>query len=249
MLTASCCRCSMYSTGYALDVPSQHSFEESQRRCCCRSGLWGKGDLSSAEKLLHFVGWRLEENGTPPLSNLSSQALSKIKKNGEMFHVSCLFLPKARKKRAKESWYRNSDIPREDVAGMKACHFVRDDHETAPFFPFFETDFVRIWRIYCFCFALPLETGIGLWNGVFTSQSNVSFWYKWQEAEEREQKVCNQPQPTVFIVVLAQRGITNWSFQKFRPLILMKLQQLYFDILMLLYTRSAVSMFCVYFRL
>lgn len=28
---------------------------------------------------------------------------------------------------------------------------------------------------------------------------------------------------TVFTVVLAQRGITNWSFQEFRPLILMKL--------------------------
>lgn len=52
-----------------------------------------------------------------------------------MFHVSCLFLPKA-KRRAKESWDRYSDIPREDVAGMKACHFVTDDHETAPFFFF-----------------------------------------------------------------------------------------------------------------
>lgn len=61
------------------------------------------------------------------------------KKNGEMFHVFCLFLPKAKKKekerksgRAKESLDRYSDIPREDVAGMKACHFVRDDHGTAP---------------------------------------------------------------------------------------------------------------------
>lgn len=63
-----------------------------------------------------------------------------------MFHVSCLFLPKA-KRRAKESWDRYSDIPREDVAGMKACHFVTDDHETAPllfFFFFFESDFVII---------------------------------------------------------------------------------------------------------
>lgn len=48
-------------------------------------------------KLLYFVGWRLEKNGTSPLSDLSSQALSKMKKNGEMFHVSCLFLPKAKK--------------------------------------------------------------------------------------------------------------------------------------------------------
>lgn len=92
---------------------------------------------------------RLKKNGTPPLSDMSSQDLSSLKKkkekNGEMFHVSCLFLPKA-KRRAKESWDRYSDIPREDVAGMKACHFVTDDHETAPlfFFFFFESDFVRI---------------------------------------------------------------------------------------------------------
>lgn len=82
---------------------------------------------------------RLKKNGTPPLSDMSSQDLSSLKKkekNGEMFHVSCLFLPKA-KRRAKESWDRYSDIPREDVAGMKACHFVTDDHETAPLLFFF----------------------------------------------------------------------------------------------------------------
>lgn len=66
---------------------------------------------------------------------LSSTCLHKpcqrFKKNGEMFHVSCLFLPKA-KKEGKESGERYSDIPGEDVARMKACHFVRDDHETAP---------------------------------------------------------------------------------------------------------------------
>lgn len=154
--------------------------------CFCFLGLWGKGDLSRAEKLLYFVGCAVEEKWHTSSLRLVFTSLVELKKkkkekNGEMFHVSCLFLPKA-KRRAKESWDRYSDIPREDVAGMKACHFVTDDHETAPlfffsiFFLFFESDFVRIWGIYCFCFAVPLKTGMELWNWVFTSQSDVSFW-------------------------------------------------------------------------
>ncbi len=51
--------------------------------------------------------------------------------------MSPVFSCQKQKRRAKESWDRYSDIPRQDVAGMKACHFVRDDHETAPLFFFF----------------------------------------------------------------------------------------------------------------
>lgn len=79
-----------------------------------------------------------------------------------MFHVSCLFLPKA-KRRAKESWDRYSDIPREDVAGMKACHFVTDDHETAPlfFFLFFLNQTLSEFEGYIVS-VLPLKTGMEL---------------------------------------------------------------------------------------
>lgn len=87
-----------------------------------------------------------------------------VKDEKKRGNVSCLlsFPAKSKKGGQKESWDRYSDIPREDVAGMKACHFVRNDHETAPLFSFFsfffvETDFVRIWRIYCLCFALLLK--------------------------------------------------------------------------------------------
>lgn len=80
-----------------------------------------------------------------------------------MFHVSCLFLPKA-KRRVKESWDRYSDIPREDVAGMKACHFVTDDHETAPLFLFsifFLNQTLSEFEGYIVS-VLPLKTGIEL---------------------------------------------------------------------------------------
>lgn len=85
-----------------------------------------------------LVAWQLQEKCAPPFS---SSLLHKIcqrwrKENGEMFHLSCLFLPKAEKKRANESQCGYTDIPREDVAGIKGCHFVRDDHKTAPIFYF-----------------------------------------------------------------------------------------------------------------
>lgn len=60
-----------------------------------------------------------------------------MKKMGKCF-MSPVFSCQKQKRRVKESRDRYSDIPREDVARMKACHFVKDDHETAPpFFPFF----------------------------------------------------------------------------------------------------------------
>lgn len=40
-------------------------------------------------------------------------------------------------KRANESQCGYTDTPREDVAGIKGCHFVRNDHETAPIFYFY----------------------------------------------------------------------------------------------------------------
>lgn len=49
--------------------------------------------------------------------------------------MSPVFSCQKQKRRAKESRERYSDIPGEDVARMKACHFVRDDHETVPHLP------------------------------------------------------------------------------------------------------------------
>lgn len=188
----------------------------------------------------------------------------KKKKMGKCF-MSPVFSCQKQKRRAKESWDRYSDIPRKDMAGMKACHFVRDDHETAPLFffsfffspPFFETDFVRIWRIYCFCFALPLENRNGtLKIGCLQASQMCPF-------DISDKKLKNETERSaisfdrVFIGVLAQRGITNWSFHKFRSLILMKCQQpaaMYWHInasiyiFIFMYTRSAVSTFCAYFR-
>lgn len=54
-----------------------------------------------------------------------------------MFNVSCLFQPRVQKKRANEIQCEYSDIPRKDVAGIKVCHLVKDDHKTAPIFIFF----------------------------------------------------------------------------------------------------------------
>lgn len=44
---------------------------------------------------------------------------------------------KIKNKEGKKSQDRYNDMPREDVTGMKACHFVRDVHEMPPFL-FFE---------------------------------------------------------------------------------------------------------------
>lgn len=67
-------------------------------------GLWGKGDLCGADELLlYFVGWRLQKNGTPLLFNLSSQALSKMKKKLGKCFMSPVFPAKSKKRRAKES--------------------------------------------------------------------------------------------------------------------------------------------------
>lgn len=186
--------------------------------CFCFLGLWGKGDLSRAEKLLYFVGCAVEEKWhTSSLRHVFTRLVKlkkKKEKNGEMFHVSCLFLPKA-KRRAKESWDRYSDIPREDVAGMKACHFVTDDHETAPFF-FFSIFFFLNQTLSEFegyiVSVLPYRSKQE-WNfetGCLQASQMCPF-DKWQEVEELDWKVYNQPQPTVFTTVLTEKGITNWS--------------------------------------
>lgn len=49
-----------------------------------------------------FVGWRLQENGTPPLFDLPSQDLSKMRKMGKRF-MSTVFSCQKLKRRAKES--------------------------------------------------------------------------------------------------------------------------------------------------
>lgn len=137
-----------YSTLCALDVPSELLFLKSQRLLLLLlfGPLRERWSLQSREAVIFcwLCGWRkMAHLLSPTCLHKTCQALKKKEKNGEMFHVSCLFLPKA-KRRAKESWDRYSDIPREDVAGMKACHFVTDDHETAPLFFFLFFFWIRL---------------------------------------------------------------------------------------------------------
>lgn len=64
-----------------------------------------EAELISEMQSSRFIlaAWQLQEKCAPPLSSFSSSLdLSKMeKKNGEMFHVSCLFLPKVGKKEGK----------------------------------------------------------------------------------------------------------------------------------------------------
>lgn len=91
--------------------------------------------ISAAQTSSYFC-WLVvagkKKSGAPPLLDLPSQGLSKMRKMGKCF-MSTVFSCQKLKRRAKESLERYPDTPWEDVAGIKVCHFVRNDHKTAPF--------------------------------------------------------------------------------------------------------------------
>lgn len=101
MLTARFCRLSVhYSVALLMSPPNIHFGSLKDGTSTIEVF---EAEVISEMQRSHFilVAWQLQEKGAPPLSIFSSsQDLSKMeKKNGEMFHVSCLFLPEAGKKR------------------------------------------------------------------------------------------------------------------------------------------------------
>lgn len=145
MLTARFCRLSVhYSVARLMSPPNIHF--GSLKDCASAIEVF-EAEVISEMQSSHFIlgAWQLQEKGAPPLSIFSSsQDLSKMeKKMGKCFMSLVFSCQKWKKTRANESQCGYTDIPREDAAGIKACHFVRDDHKTAP--------------IFYFCFFFPLK--------------------------------------------------------------------------------------------
>lgn len=103
MLTARFCRLSVhYAAAHLMSPPNIH-FGSLKDGASAIEVFEAEviSEMQSSRFIL--VAWQLQEKGAPPLSIFSSsQDLSEMeKKNGEMFDVSCLFLPKAEKKEGK----------------------------------------------------------------------------------------------------------------------------------------------------
>lgn len=136
MLTARCCSLSMQYSICSWCPFTTFISVVSKKVLLLFGPLRERWSLQCREAVI-FVGWLSEKNGTPPLPTCLHKLCQRWKKKMGKCFMSPVFPCQQQKRRAKESWDRYSDIPREDVAGMKACHFVRDDHETAPLFFFF----------------------------------------------------------------------------------------------------------------
>lgn len=137
MLTARFCRLSVhYSAAHLMSPPNIH-FGSLKDGASAIQVFEAEVISELQSSCFILVAWQLQEKGAPPLSISSSQDLSKMEeKKGKCFMSLVFSCQKRKKKRANESQRGYTDTPREYVAGIKGCHFVRDDHKTAPIFYF-----------------------------------------------------------------------------------------------------------------